>query len=166
MTTPYDPDRHHRRSIRLPGYDYRQAGAYFITICTRGRECVLSDPTVSGIIHEVWQSLPAWFPTITLDEFVVMPNHVHLVLTPLEQPDGEWYPLSRILHTMKGYSGRQANRVLGREGAFWQHESYDRYVRNEEELGRIIAYVVNNPVKAGLASTWTEWPWTWSKYEL
>jgi putative transposase len=76
----HDSERHHRRSIRLPGYDYAQPGAYFITICTQGRECVLDDPIVSGIITDVWHSLPQWFPTIDLDEFVLMPNHTHLVL--------------------------------------------------------------------------------------
>jgi len=80
MTTRYDPDRHHRRSIRLKGYDYSSPGAYFVTICTRGRECVLDDPVVTGIITDVWHALPGWFPTIVLDEFVVMPNHVHLIV--------------------------------------------------------------------------------------
>jgi putative transposase len=78
--TRYDPDRHHRRSIRLKGYDYSSPGAYFVTICTRGRECVLDDPVVTGIITDVWHALPGWFPTIVLDEFVVMPNHVHLIV--------------------------------------------------------------------------------------
>jgi putative transposase len=77
---PYDPQKHHRRSIRLKGYDYSSSGAYFVTICTRGRECVLDDPVVAGIITDVWYALPGWFPTIALDEFVVMPNHVHFVL--------------------------------------------------------------------------------------
>jgi len=76
----YDPQKHHRRSIRLKGYDYSSPGAYFVTICTRGRECVLDDPVVTGIITNVWHALPGWFPTIALDEFVVMPNHVHLIL--------------------------------------------------------------------------------------
>jgi putative transposase len=80
MTTRYDPDRHHRRSIRLKGYDYSSPGAYFVTVCTRGRECVLDDPVVTGIITDVWHALPGWFPTIILDEFVVMPNHVHLIV--------------------------------------------------------------------------------------
>ena len=80
MTMRYDPDRHHRRSMRLKGYDYSSPGAYFVTICTRGRECVLDDPVVTGIITEVWHALPGWFPTIILDEFVVMPNHVHLIV--------------------------------------------------------------------------------------
>ncbi len=76
----YDPAKHHRRSIRLKGYDYHNAGAYFVTICTKNRVCVLDDPIITGIIHAVWQALPQWFPTVELDEFVVMPNHVHFVV--------------------------------------------------------------------------------------
>jgi len=76
----YDPAKHHRRSIRLKGYDYHNAGAYFITICTKNRVCVLDDPIVKAIINDVWLALPQWFPTIELDEFVVMPNHVHFVV--------------------------------------------------------------------------------------
>jgi len=76
----YDPAKHHRRSIRLKGFDYQSAGAYFITICTKNREPVLSDPIVNGIINDVWQALPLWFPTIELDEFVIMPNHIHFII--------------------------------------------------------------------------------------
>ncbi|MBV6451842.1 MAG: hypothetical protein MHPDNHAH_02589 [Anaerolineales bacterium] len=76
----YDPTKHHRRSIRLKGYDYHNAGAYFVTICTKNRECVLNDPIVNAIVHDVWYALPSWFPTIELDEFIVMPNHTHFVV--------------------------------------------------------------------------------------
>lgn len=76
----YNPTKHHRRSIRLKGYDYHNAGAYFVTICTKNRECVLDDPIVNAIIHDVWYALPSWFPTIALDEFIVMPNHTHFVV--------------------------------------------------------------------------------------
>jgi putative transposase len=80
MMTRYGSQKHHRRSIRLQGYDYRSPGAYFVTICTRGRECVLDDRIVTGILQDVWQALTRWFPTVVLDEFVVMPNHVHFIL--------------------------------------------------------------------------------------
>jgi putative transposase len=76
----YIPDKHHRQSIRLKGYDYRNAGAYFVTICTKNRECVLDDPIINAIIHDVWMALPMWFPTVELDEFIIMPNHVHFVI--------------------------------------------------------------------------------------
>jgi putative transposase len=74
-----NPDAHHRRSIRLAAHDYHAPGAYFVTLCTQGRECVLDDPVVTGIITGAWQALPRWFPTIVLDEFVVMPSHVHMI---------------------------------------------------------------------------------------
>lgn len=76
----YASDAHHRPSTRLKAYDYANAGAYFVTICTQGRECVLDEPVVSGIIADVWQSLPGRFAHLALDEFVVMPNHVHMVV--------------------------------------------------------------------------------------
>ena len=76
----YDPTKHHRRSIRLKGYDYHNAGAYFVTICTKNRECVLDDPIVHSIVTDVWKALPSWFPTTELDEFIIMPNHVHFVV--------------------------------------------------------------------------------------
>jgi putative transposase len=88
MMTRHDPDRRRRRSIRLPGHDYRSPGAYFVTLCARGRECVLDDFVVTGIISDVWRSLPGWFPAITLDEFVVMPNHVHLIVWLHSSDDG------------------------------------------------------------------------------
>jgi REP element-mobilizing transposase RayT len=64
----------------MKGYDYHNAGAYFVTICTKNRECVLDDPIINAIIHDVWYALPKWFLTIALDEFVVMPNHTHFVV--------------------------------------------------------------------------------------
>jgi REP element-mobilizing transposase RayT len=64
----------------MKGYDYHNAGAYFVTTCTKNRECILDDPIVNAIIHDVWYALPSWFPTIALDEFVVMPNHTHFVV--------------------------------------------------------------------------------------
>jgi putative transposase len=76
----YVPRKHHRRSIRLKGYDYGSAGAYFVTICTKNRECILDDPVVNAIVRDVWYALPSWLPTIVLDEFVVMPNHTHFVV--------------------------------------------------------------------------------------
>ncbi|HEC33887.1 MAG TPA: hypothetical protein ENI37_04145 [Chloroflexi bacterium] len=93
--------------------------------------------------------------------FCVMPNHVHLVCRPLGKPDGSYHPLSAILHSLKGYTAYRANRELGRKGAFWQDESYDHVVRDEQELNRVITYVLNNPVEAGLVQTWEEWPWAY-----
>lgn len=96
-----------------------------------------------------------------LATFCIMPNHVHLVCTPLPGEDGTYHPLHRILQSLKRHTARQANQILGRQGAFWQAESYDHVVRDERELERIVEYVINNPVKAGLASDGLSWPWTY-----
>lgn len=101
-----------------------------------------------------------------LDAFCVMPNHVHTVYTPLIKKGDEYYALSAIMHSLKLYTGRRANLLLEQEGNFWQHENYDHVVRDEAEWRRIISYVVNNPVKAGLVQNWQEWPWTYCKYPL
>jgi len=97
--------------------------------------------------------------------FCVMPNHLHIVITPLQNPQGEYYLLHRIMQSLKRHTARRSNEKLGRQGAFWQAESYDHVVRNEAELRRIVHYVVHNPVKAGLVSQWEEWPWTYCKSE-
>jgi len=89
----------------------------------------------------------------TLEAYCVMPNHVHLVCTPLSI-QGEVYPLSKIMQSLKGNTARQANLLLGRTGDFWQHESYDHVVRDAVELKRIVNYVLANPSRAGLATQW------------
>jgi putative transposase len=72
-----DRPRRHRRSIRLPGYDYTQAGAYFVTICTHEGECLFDDPVLRRVVEALWQELPRHFPRLSLDAWVVMPNHFH-----------------------------------------------------------------------------------------
>ena len=89
-----------------------------------------------------------------LGAFAIMANHVHALVLP-------WVPPSRLLKSLKGYTAHEANRLLGRTGEpFWQRESYDHWVRNQEEWYRIAAYIENNPVKAGLVSRAEEYPWT------
>ena len=77
---PYDPDRHHRRSIRLKGYDYTQAGAYFVTIVTYGRELLFDVPLLRSIAGTMWQRIPRHFTGVELDKWVVMPNHIHGII--------------------------------------------------------------------------------------
>ena len=93
--------------------------------------------------------------------FTVMPNHVHMVFAPLAGEDGEPHSLSRIMHGLKRRSAWDANTALGQSGAFWQREYYDHYARDGREVERIIDYVLNNPVKAGLAASAEEWPWSY-----
>src|SRR5262245_31133454 len=84
----FNPEVHHRRSIRLPGWDYSWPGAYFVTMCTQHRVCLFGEIVqdqlalneARKIVWSVWQALPERFPTVALDAFVVMPNHVHAIL--------------------------------------------------------------------------------------
>ncbi len=99
-----------------------------------------------------------------LDTFCIMGNHVHVLFTPFARSDGTYIALSAIMQSLKGYTARQVNKLLNREGQFWQHESYDHIVRNAAELQRIRLYILNNPVKAGLVTNLEEWPWSYSKY--
>ena len=101
-----------------------------------------------------------------LEAFSIMPNHAHLVFSPLEEAEGRNHSLSKIMHSFKLHSALEANKLLGRDGALWQHENYDHYVRDEGELERIIRYVIYNPVKAGLVDDWKTWKWTYCKYNL
>jgi len=84
----YNPDKHHRRSIRLQGYDYSQPGIYFITLCTQNRECLFGE-ILNGemrlnefgkIAHQCWLEMPHHFPHVQLDEFVIMPDHIHGII--------------------------------------------------------------------------------------
>jgi REP element-mobilizing transposase RayT len=91
--------------------------------------------------------------------YCLMSNHVHMVLTHREGAK----PLNRVLGSIKQHTARRANRLLNRSGNFWQEENYDHLVRDEYELNGAIAYVVNNPVKAGLVAVWSEWPHSYIK---
>jgi putative transposase len=89
-----------------------------------------------------------------LGAFVVMSNHVHVLLLPLASP-------SKLLKALKGYTAYQANRLLGRTGEqFWQRESYDHFVRDDGEWSRIAAYIENNAVKAGIVIRAEDFPWS------
>ena len=98
-----------------------------------------------------------------LDAFCIMSNHVHIVLKPLAQQNGVYTSLTKTLSLFKSYTARRANVLLGRSGQFWHRESYDHVVRDEAEWKRIVEYVLNNPVKAGLVDDWRAWPWNFCK---
>jgi len=87
--------------------------------------------------------------------WVIMANHVHMLLIPIEPHD-----LSDIVRSWKSWSARRANALLGRQGAFWAEDYFDRYARNEEHLLRMKAYIESNPVRAGLCAEPEEWRWS------
>jgi len=126
-----------------------------------------------------------------LDAYCVMPNHVHAVFAPFltEELARElvdkviWrkkaalnqllpvdtdeetcqFALASIMGSLKGWTARRCNRALKRQGQFWQHESYDHVIRNQSEWERVVNYVVNNPVKAGLVADWQDWKWSYCR---
>lgn len=97
----------------------------------------------------------------TLLGYCVMPNHVHVLIYPLVQDDGNIYPISHVVYTWKKYTAAAINKVLGKKGSLWQKESYDSLVRDENGLGNVLKYIMNNPVKAGLVEDWRDWKGTY-----
>jgi len=167
---PYDARYHHRRSIRLPDHDYRSPGAYFVTICVYGRECLLGE-VVDGemrlndwghIAWDCWQALPEHFAHVELDAWVVMPNHLHgiLVITdpvvgaqhaaPLPEPRTNVQPgsLGAIIRSFKSAATKRINQLRGTPGTrFWQRNYWEHVIRDERSLNRIREYIQNNPAQ-------------------
>ncbi|HEX4349990.1 MAG TPA: transposase [Verrucomicrobiae bacterium] len=117
-------------------------------------ECLLRQTEIADVVAEALYHYKE--QQYLLDEWVVMPDHVHVVLWP--KPN---FTLSEILKGRKRQIARQANLILGRTGeTFWQRESYDHWIRNDEEKSRIRRYIRMNPVKAGLCKAPEEWKWS------
>jgi REP-associated tyrosine transposase len=91
----------------------------------------------------------------------IMPDHVHLLFTPLRDEDGWPYPLHKVLTMIKGTSARDINKLLGGAGPVWQDESFDHVLRSEERLREKADYIRMNPVRKGLVQTPEEYRWLW-----
>lgn len=116
--------------------------------------CHLQRPEIADMIAEALRYFDG--EQYLLDDWVVMPNHVHVILWPMPN-----FTLSDILKSRKRHTARQANLILGKTGeTFWQRESYDHWIRNDEEKSRICRYIRMNPVKAGLCAAPEEWKWS------
>ena len=95
---------------------------------------------------------------------VVMPDHVHLIFTPLVDYEAmEVWSLAKIMEAIKGASAHKINKALHRKGRVWQPESFDHVLRSSESLDAKIEYLLNNPVRRGLAREWPDYPWLWKK---
>jgi putative transposase len=90
---------------------------------------------------------------------VVMDDHVHMILLPLEKANGEYYSISEIMHSIKSYSANRIQRLSGVIGSVWMDENYDRVVRDEEDLKEKLNYILNNPLKSGLADSPENYRW-------
>ena len=164
---------HHRRSLRLQGYDYSRAGAYFVTICTQNHECKfgkIADGRIQlndagKMVQAVWDEIPTHYNGIEIDEFVIMPNHFHGIVIIVNgflpcYSDSEHLfdslnpnklSLSEVVHrfktmTTKRYTdGVRQNGWPSFPGRLWQRNYWERVVRNELELRQIREYIQNNP---------------------
>ncbi len=94
--------------------------------------------------------------------YCVMSNHIHLLFKLMPENRG----ISKLMQSIKGYSSRECNKELKRKGTFWQNESYDRWLRDENEYRYTINYILNNPVKAGIITDWKDWKYTWYNKEF
>jgi REP element-mobilizing transposase RayT len=160
----YDPAIHHRRSIRLKGYDYSQAGAYFVTICAQNRECLFGE-IVDGkmqwneagyIAAQSWQWLAEQYRQVTLDEWVVMPNHLHGILIIADDsrggsrtaPTEHRKSLGRLIGAFKTVSTKRINGLHNTTGStIWQRNYWEHVIRDEAELNSIREYIQNNPAQ-------------------
>lgn len=158
----YDPNLHHRRSIRLKGYDYGQRGAYFVTLCTHRRVCWFGEVEESGcdevrvnltpcgeLMRDEWLQLPTRFAGLELDAFVFMPNHLHaiLVLPGDSAVIGDVVGGYKSLTTIAYGRRVKQNGWLSYEQRFWHRNYWEHIVRDETDLNRIRAYIALNPAR-------------------
>jgi REP element-mobilizing transposase RayT len=138
---------------KLPHWEL-EGCTYFVTFRVhKALGAVLEDLSLAVIAEEaLWHGYGERY---LLHAYVIMPDHVHLLL----QPVAEW-ALAKILQGLKGFTARQINRLLGRKGEFWQDESFDHLVRNEEDWFDKFDYIHNNPVKAGLVERPQDYPFS------
>lgn len=141
-----------RKRMRLDGYDYSREGAYFITICTQNREPFFFPPDVKAMIDVYWNKIAEKFSGIELDEYVIMPNHLHgIVLNVGADPCVGPKSLSRMMQWFKTFTtnayldGIKDNGWTPIIGKLWQRGFHERIVRNKEEHVAFRKYIRQNP---------------------
>ncbi|MBI2917377.1 MAG: transposase [Chloroflexi bacterium] len=177
---PFDPQRHHRRSIRLPSYDYTQPGAYFITVCAHDKASLFGDVldgdmrmnTFGYIVQEEWERTARAREDVTLDAFIVMPNHTHAIIwltghgdtaerggmarhapTVVTPPTPRFGrpiadSLATVVGAFKSATSRRINKLRGTPASpVWQRNYYERVVRGEDDLHGIQEYIAANPAQ-------------------
>jgi putative transposase len=160
-----DQPRRQRRSIRLKGYDYSQPNAYFVTMCAHRRACLFGEITESemrlnqtGLIAaDCWREIPEHFPAASLDEWVIMPNHLHGIVIISDETDvraqhaaplpAKAAPLSVIVRSFKSAVTKRVNAIGATDGPIWQRNYYEHVVRDEHALDRLRRYIFENPIR-------------------
>ena len=167
----HDPERPYRRSIRLKEYDYLQPNAYFITICAYNKECIFGGiidarmilNELGKIVWNEWNKTAQIRKNVNVDEYVVMPNHMHGILmiidgcdvgetrrvAPTERPKGPAFgSVGAIIGQFKSIATKRINALRGTPGLpVWQRNYYEHIIRNEKDLDEIREYIINNPIK-------------------
>ena len=135
-------------------------------------KCYLKIPEIAEIVQSKLHSMDR--DLYDLIAYTIMPNHVHILIDTLiqliddqglildEVPEN-YNQLDNIMRLIKGSTAFDSNKALKREGTFWQKDSFDHFVRNEDELNNIIEYILQNPVKAGLVENWEDYPYNYVK---
>ncbi len=114
--------------------------------------CHLRNKRIAQVVQEnLWHHDGKQYRLLA---WVIMPNHVHALIEVWQTP------LGKILKGWKSYTSKVANKVLGCEGTFWQDDYFDRYIRDEDHYRRVVRYIENNSIKAGLVRVAAEWPWS------
>jgi REP-associated tyrosine transposase len=133
---------------------------HFITFCTNHRwvlPAVARSIVLECCLHDNGFKFD-------LRAAIVMPDHVHMIFTPLvNEQAAEVYSLGEIMDAVKGASAHKVNKAIGRRGRLWQPESFDHVLRSSENLDAKIIYVLENPVRLRLVNDWTDYPWIWRK---
>ena len=133
---------------------------HFITFCTRNR-WILPDAARDIVFAS---SLHDEGDRYLLDALVIMPDHAHLIFTPLiNMAERRVWILPEIMDAIKGASAHLINKKLGRRGRVWQEESFDHVLRSSEHLRDKIHYVLENPVRRGIVERWQDYPWLWHR---
>jgi REP element-mobilizing transposase RayT len=138
---------------RLYGFDYASGGYYSVTVITNFRECTLSNVIDSKIIlldlgqvvERQLLNLPQYFPNISIDSYVIMPNHVHALLR--FEDDFKTANLSQVVNQLKSKTTVQYNKLLNKQKVVWQYSYYDVIIRSEKQLFSVRQYIKNNPIK-------------------
>jgi putative transposase len=135
---------------------------HFVTFCTY-RRWILSGGArsiaLSCCLHDSDVKMKIYVA-------VVMPDHVHIIFTPLVNTSSlTIYSLAEIMGAIKGASAQKINQQLGRSGRVWQTESFDRVLRSSESLDAKVAYILENPVRKALVKRWEDYPWLWRRCE-
>lgn len=137
--------------------------------CQHGHDWLRQENIAQIVADEIHRAASHHYE---LHAYCIMPNHVHLLIQsliekfPPSRMPSAVSPVAEIMRLLKGRAARFCNLALNRSGQFWHHEYYDHYVRDENEMERIILYILNNPVKAGLVKEWKDWKFTYVNPDL